>query len=30
MYVDELDGCVTDAFFDQKSTEWRQEEAAAK
>ena len=30
MYVDKLDGRVTDDFFDQKSTEWRQEQAAVR
>ena len=30
MYVDKLDGRVTDEFFDQKSTEWRQEQAAVR
>ncbi len=30
MYVDKLDGRVSDEFFDQKSTEWRQEQAAVR
>ncbi len=30
MYVDKLDGRVSDEFFDQKSTEWRQEKAAVR
>ena len=30
MYVDKLDGRVSDEFFDQKSTEWRQEQATVR
>ena len=30
MYVDKLDGRVSDDFFDQKSTEWRQEQATVR
>ena len=30
MYVDKLDGRVSDDFFDQKSTEWRQEPATVR
>ena len=30
MYVDKLDGRVTGEFFDQKSAEWRQEQAAVR
>src|SRR5262245_25212084 len=27
MYVDKLDGTISQAFFDQKSSEWRSEQA---
>ncbi len=30
MYVDKLDGRVTNEFFEQKSAEWRQEQAAVR
>ena len=30
MYVDKLDGRGSDEFFDQKSTEWRQEKATVR
>ena len=30
MYIDKLDGRVTAEFFDQKSAEWRQEQAAIR